>query len=494
MIDYTVSQYISEFLDQQTDIFTVDNLISYIKHKGKKISKDQAFEVLHSSNKIFPLVNDEFITRAGVFTGRWFSFKPTKEEVQKDHILIGHRCMPFANPDIAPDNFTVIAGNNIVDSEPTVFSMNLAMDTFALYGEGYVIPFIFNDRSNQDIPLTNIQYNLPKEITLTSWCLSAIAGNEEFKFGDRLLCRIINWEENMVEMHVQKNELSEFVISNSVIEREEWYSHFEEGLLNGFKRNGPGSSIEEQLALLFLEGQEELCIKNCGSAEEFLKHTKKIGFSQFGVESRIWYNGEMVPYVGEWNKLVSKDLVLAEMSGSFSPRIIDAYLENYIFEQQKGISRTTFEELSRKIFPVNLKMSPSERKSVLLNIEKRHDILKKEYNQFSDYTVAPLRKRILDLFTQINELLCAIGCSGLEVEKFPQQEMVILSQLYTHVVHLLDEVENVFLRDQLPVSDISLSLEGMEETFEDVRGTLKRSLDYNIYKGFEIIGDIKDGK
>ena len=59
------------------------------------------------------------------------------------------------------------------------------------------------------------------------------------------------------------------------LEREEWYSNFEKGLINGFETNGPVSSIEQQLAFLFLENQQELCIKNCGSAEEFLKHTKK---------------------------------------------------------------------------------------------------------------------------------------------------------------------------------------------------------------------------
>jgi len=494
MLDYTATSFISDYLDSQTEVFTVEDIIKYLKGKGKKGSKDEIADLLHSSNFVFPLINGEFITRAGVFTGRWFSFKPSKEEVEKNHILIGHRCIPFLNQEISPDSLQVVADGKIVHSDTTVFSMNLAMDTFTLYGEGYVIPFIFNDKGNEEIPLTTVQYNLPKEIKLTSWPLDKISGSQTFEFGDRILCRMINWNEGMVEMYVLKNEMNNMVISNAVIEREEWYTHFEEGLLNSFKRNGPCGSIEEQLALLFLEGQEDLCIRNCGSAEEFLKHTKKIGFSQFGVESRIWYNGESVPYVGEWNKAVAKDLVLSDMSVSFTPKIIDAYLENFIYEDSKGKHKESLDDLSRTIFPMSLKMSAAERKTVLLNIEKRHDILKKQYNKFSDYTVAPVRKRILGLFSQVNELLCAIGCSGLDVSKFPQQELVVLTQLFSHVVRLLEEVENVFLRDQLPIADITLSLQGMEDTFEDIRGTLKSSLDYNIYKGFNIVGDIKNGK
>lgn len=494
MIGYTASQYIAEFLDSQTEVFTVDDVSRYLRSNGKRCSKDDINDLLHTSNFIFPLVNGEFITRAGVFTGRWFSFKPAKEEVEKNHILIGHRCIPFLNQEIAPDSVQVVANGKIVASEPTSFSMNLAMDVFALYGEGYVIPYIFNDKGNEEIPLTSVQYNLPKEIKLTSWPLDKIAGSDGFEFGDRILCRMINWSEGMVEMYVLKNEMNSMIISNAVIEREEWYTHFEDGLIQGFKKNGPCNSIEEQLALLFLEGQEHLCVRNCGSAEEFLKHTKKIGFSQFGVESRIWYKGESVPYVGEWNKSVEKDLVFSEMSVSFTPKIIDAYLENYIYEGLKNKNTQSLEDLSRTIFPVSLKMSSDERKVILLNIEKRHDILKKQYNKFSDYTVAPVRKKVLALFSQVNNLLCAIACSGVEVSNFPQQELVVLTQLFNHVVRLLEEFENVFLRDELPLGDISLSLQGMEDTFEDIKGTLKSSLDYNIYKGFNIVGDIKNGK
>lgn len=489
MLDYVATQLISDFLHQRNDIFTVDDVHAFLKSNGKKAQKKEIDDLLHNINYVFPLINHEFVTRAAVFTGRWFSFKPSKEEVEKNHIIIGHRCMPFVSQETSPDSICVVAGETPVEEEPCRFSMNLALDVFALFGEGYVIPFVLNDKSNDEFPLTSIQYNLPKEVKLTSWPLDKIAGKEKFEYGDRILGRVIDWEENIVEFIVLKNELKQMVISNSAIKREEWYTYFEEGLLKHFKRNGPCSSIEEQLALLYLEQQEQLCVRHCGSAEEFLKHTKKIGFSQYGVESRIWYNGELVPYVGEWNKIASKELILADMSVSFTPKIIDAFIDNYIYEQKKGKSKQSLEDLSRIIFPVVLKMSSAERKTVLLNIEKRHDILEKQYNQFSDYTVAPLRSRILKLYGQVNELLCAIGCSGLEVEKFPQQELVVLSQLFSHMVRLVEEVQNEFLRDSLPIGDVTLSLEGMEETFEDIRGTLKSSLDYNMSKGFEIVGD-----
>ncbi len=94
---------------------------------------------------------------------------------------------------------------------------------------------------------------------------------------------------------------------------------------------------------------------------------------------------------------------------------------------------------------------------------------------------------MLKLFSNVNELVCDIAGSNVSVMDFPQQELVILSQLFSHIVHLLEDVENLVLREQFPVDDVSLSLNGMEETFEDIVYTLKSALESNKYKGFGLV-------
>ena len=165
---------IDEFLTNRQDVFTLDDFSHYLKQNGVKVPKSSLNDILLSSDMVFSLVGNEFVTRAGVFTGRWFSFKPTKEEIDKGHIILGHRCIPFVNPEVAPDLLYVANKKEIVKSESCVFSMNLAMDVFALFGEGYVIPYIFNDHSNTELPLSSVQYSLPEEITLTAWPLDKI--------------------------------------------------------------------------------------------------------------------------------------------------------------------------------------------------------------------------------------------------------------------------------------------------------------------------------
>ncbi len=489
-MDFKTNNIIEEYLTGQLDVFTGDDFYKYLKAHGAKITKAEALEILHVSEYVFSLVNNEFVTKAGVFTGRWFSFKPSREEVEKDAIIIGHRCIPFVNSEIPPDGINIICDGNVVESGAETFSMNLAMDTFALYGEGYILPYIFNDRNNTALPLSSVQYSMPQEIKLTCWPLHKISGAESFKYGDRILCRVVSWSDGLVEMCAQKSGLSEFVISDEAVQREEWYSYFENGLLESFDRHGPASSIEEQLSFLFLENQEQLCTRNCGSTEEFLAHTTKIGFEPYGVESRIWRKGESVPYTGKWNGMdLDRGMLLADMALTLTPKVIDAILEDRIYDKNRGKKDLDddFEDVVKKIFPNMAMISSAERRLVLLNIEKRNDILEKMYNQFSDYPIAELRKRILGLFTRVSELFCAIGGSGIAADNFPQQELVILSQLYSHAVRLLEEVENVYMRPQFPTEDVSLSLEGMEETFDDISGTLVSALECNRFKGFEIV-------
>ena len=489
-VDFKTNNIIEEYLTEELDVFSADDFYRYLKSHGAKISKSDAFEILQISEYVFPLVNKEFVTKAGVFTGRWFSFKPSREEVEKGAILIGHRCIPFVNQEVPPDSIAVMAGGAIVESSSKLFSMNLAMDTFALYGEGYVIPYIFNDKGNTSVPLNAVQYSMPQEINLTCWPLDKITNNTPFKYGDRILCRVISWSDGVVEMRVQNSGLSDFVISDDAVEREEWYTHFENGLLESFDRHGPASSIEEQLSYLFLENQEELCTRNCGSVEEFLAHTSKIAFEPYGVESRIWRKGEPVPYIGKWNNLgIDRGMLLTDMALTLTPRVIDAILEDRIYDKRCGKKNIPddFEDVVKTIFPNMAMISATERRLVLLNIEKRNDILDKTYNQFSDYPIAQLRKRVIALFTRVSELFCEIGGSGISAEDFPQQELVILSQLYGHVVRLLEELENVYMRPNFPQDDISLSLEGMEETFDDISGVLFSSLEHNRSKGFELV-------
>ena len=485
-----ISVILRNYFSVQENVFSVSDFIAYLKSKGIKLSFDEALGILNSSNYVFPLINDEFITRAGVFTNKWFSIKPSKEEIKKDRLVLGHRCMPFINPDIPPCDIKIITPTARPFPRFDTFSMNFALDVFAFYGEGYVIPYIINDRANKDFSLQSVQDYLPNQISLTCWTLSQVAGRK-MNYGERLLCRVVDWPSNTIEVQLIEKELpqnkEELQITVDDLQRERWYNYFEKGFLESFEKNGPSGSIEEQLALLFLENIDVLCVKNCGSSEEFLRHTKQIGFANYGVESRIWRTNEVVPYVGNWNNEISDELMLAEISSNFTPQIIDAYLHQNLFCKNHLKPTKTIEEIAACIFPPSLIMNKVERTAILLNLEKRNDILNKKYLGSFDNDIAPLRERTLNLFTQVNKLMCSIGGAKLDMKKFPQSELVILTQLYVHIINIIDELENIFLRLKFPVNDVMLSLNGMEETFIEIKSVLERSKAKLFKESFKIV-------
>ena len=481
------SNLVAKFLTTQFETFTVKDFYNYLRKHSCKVTKTQVADLLYSSDYVFSLVNEEFITRAGVFTGRWFSFCPSKEEIKKNHIILGHRCMPFVNQDVNPDSYNLVSNGNFVESEPENFSMNQALDTFAMFGEGYVIPYILNDKANKTIMLSSLQYNLPVSVDLTSWSLEKLFPGQKVEFGDRILCRVVDWNKSIIEVSLQKNDMAGFVVSATALKRKEWYSMVEAALLAGFDRHGPASSIEAQLSFLFLENQETLCTKNCGSIEEFIVNSKKVKFQSYGLESRLWKADSDVPYVGNWNKQARNDLVMSEIAMMFTPSVIDAFIENQLYLQFIGKKAVSADKLIASIFPAVISEGSAEWKFVLLNIEKRFDILKKEYNSFRDFPVAEIRKRCIELFSQVSRLLCEIGSSEVPADDFPQQELVVLTQLYGHLVRMLEEVENDFAKASFPVDDVSMSLEGMEETYYEICDVLKRTVEDNRTRGYEIV-------
>ena len=485
---------LKNYFSVQENVFSLSDFSAYLKSKGFKFTSDEVLAILNTSNHVFPLVNDKFVTRSGVFTNKWFSIKPSKEEIRKDRLVLGHRCMPFINPDVPPYNIMIITPTSAYRPFPRfdTFSMNFALDVFAFYGEGYVIPYIINDPAYKKYSLQSIQDTLPNETSLTCWTLSQLAGRK-MNYGERLLCRVVDWPSNTIEVRLFEDESIEdaesgvLQLTPAALERERWYSYFENGFLESFDKNGPAGSIEEQLALLFLENVDVLCVKNCGSSEEFLRHTKQIGFANYGVESRIWRTNEIVPFVGNWNNEISDELMLAEISSNFTPQIIDAYLHQNLFCKNHLKPTKTIEEIAACIFPPSLIMNKVERTAILLNLEKRNDILNKKYLGSFDNDIAPLRERTLNLFTQVNKLMCSIGGAKLDMKKFPQSELVILTQLYGHIINIIDELENIFLRLKFPVNDVMLSLNGMEETFIEIKSVLERSKAKLFKESFKIV-------
>lgn len=478
---------INSFLRTFRDVFKRETLYKFVLDRGFKITMDEVYDILSSSPYVFELEDELFCTRAGVFTNRFFSICPTAEEIRKGVFVIGHRCMPFIDPEIISSSATFLYNEKRLNVKSVEFTRDVASRFFYLYGEEYVPQYIAADPANAGLNLVQTDFDLPPKVFLTCVSLEDFVKNDGFSVGDRILCRVVDWDECIIDIYpVVKHKKNHLQVDLKDLDLQDWNSCLENYLLSTFKVFGPCSSIEEQLADTFFEHRNTLCGFNCGSIEECLSISTKVAVELFGVETRLWKAGVTVPAVGEWNKHSLEDEMYSDLTTrdkcALSDYIINSYLKDLSYQKIDDLTG-----LIDKFFPESVKLTPKERKTVLLHLQNRNAIILKDYNWFADFSTGALRHRALLLFSKINSLILEIDSSGRRLDKFPQTELVILSQLYSHLSRMLETIDtdaNTVVSD---FDALMLSVEGMEYNFEDVESELRQAIDEEQQHGFEIV-------
>ena len=124
---------------------------------------------------------------------------------------------------------------------------------------------------------------------------------------------------------------------------------------------------------------------------------------------------------------------------------------------------------------------------MLLHLKNRHDILSANYNRFADSEISGVRHRILELFTQVNALVYAIDLVGADLSVFPQQSLVVLSQIYGHINHVLEASELDPASVLHDMNEISISVDGMQMNFDCIEEDLRAVIARESKNGFVVL-------
>ncbi len=456
--------------------------------KGFSLSQREGEDYLAESPYVSWIEDGKFITRAAAFTGRFFSFTLTPEEFKNKMFVPGSRFMPFVDEMQNPASWTYIFNGAAVPHKVGSFRKETALDLNILYGEEYEVQYIAADPAMGGFDLARTDFELPPTVQITGCDLSQFIDGMGLRAGDRIVCRVTNWDKGEIEIFPQAKRRDEskgiVQIGEDDRERLAWGDLFEKSLLTILEREGPCATIEEQLAFAFYENIDGLCSFNCDSVENYLLHSKKIGLELFGVETRLWHKGQDVPAVGLWNKNdMEKDPGdLANLKFKIPDYILDDYLRDFEFKKQKDLT-----VLLKTMFPENFALTPHEKNYVLLHIAGRHAIIAKNYNYFADFPVGQIRSDALDLYSRVCSLVYDVETSSAKFDKFPQNELVVLSQLFAHINRILESIDSnpdAAVEDQ---GTLSLSLEGMEYNFEDIEGALRSVIESEKKNSFTIV-------
>lgn len=484
----SAEQLIRKFFRTYPDVFTPKEFLKFLNHLGIKSSVDEARDYLECAENVFYLDENHFQTRAGVFGGRFFSFKPSRKEIDKGVFIPGDRCMPFVDPDYLSCGLNFFYKGKKLPQKIETFDSDFVLDLFTLYGEEFSIQYIAADPVNRDkMNLADFDFFLPNEIQVTAISLEPLL-KDGLSANDRILCRLLDWDDGEVELKIDRHIENPFQVTEMDMARNKWYENLENYMLDSLDYLGPRNSIEEQLAYIFFTGAEVFCEEDCGSLSEFFARSKKIGIEPFGVESRIWRKGEDVPAIGEWNRPIIDESAKTVRFGQYQPliplheAISVSFIKDMIYSNSDD-----FAELMEKMYPCQEYYSAEQKNRMLLHLKSRHDILFQNYNRFADSQIAEIRHETLELYAIVNELVCLIDIEGNDLDAYPQQPLVILSQIYGHVTHLLEMMEEDSESVINEMDEIELSLEGMRFNFECVSEELKTAIDKESKNGFKIV-------
>lgn len=486
-MDFTLPELM---LRNSKNIFSVKDIKDLLSKMGLKLTLRETRAFIESSPYIFILEDGMYMSRSAAFSYEFFSIKPSAFEFSKRVFFSGDRCMPFADVEVHPADFDFYYKNKKLKTKAIEVDSDFAIDLYMLFGEEYASQYIAADPANKnEIDLTQTNYTLPVNVKLTAFDLKPLI-DDGFTKNDRLLCYVESWGECKICVDFEHDNTDNIFDSGLIgKQRSDWYIKLENYLLESFELIGPCATIEEQLANVFFEHRLELCQKNCGSVEEMLKISKKVALESFGVETRLWKKGEVVPAFGNWSDVnldsaevknarkIDEKLTLKNIPDS----VIDQYILDMFFRKENDLSL-----VKNRIFKNAQNFTSVEEESILLQLKERSAILRKSYNWFADQRLGPVRQSALLLYTDVFMLVHKIDVMEGSYDSLPQQELVILLQLFTHLSQM---VENFFAGDcsEKDAESLAISIEGMQYNFEDIAGRLESAIEDQYIKKFTVI-------
>ena len=474
MVDEVMEFDVELFLRQRITTFTLRTLRQYLEKQGIVSLPDNFDAYIETHPNVFKVSKKQYLSRAGCFTGRYFAIKPTQFEIDNGILIPGDRCMPFVDPEMLPDELTFYVDNKMVETFVGEFPLPELLKHYNLYGEEYSAQYLAMDSSNADKNFAENDFMLPSVMKLTVLDMKALYKKWEFAYGDWLRLYVVDWDDGVLVMEPRcERKTNRFEETDAEQARANWNKTFEKAMSDSLRMYGPCSSIEEQLAYVFVDNMFSLTGQDCGSVEEFLCQSDKIGLMEYGVESRLWFTNEDVPAAGKWGgEAEGQNITEGTLYDTFNLPIPEFMLEAYIRDSLYLKESDSAQILPRIVNDCGY-LNKWQEGLLLLRLHKQREQVSKKYNWFADYEVGEVRHRALELYSKILSLVCRLDRCPVPVQNMPQHELIVLSQLFGHTAKLISGL--LFQRNlsDKELDSSRLSVEGMEYSFDDIKPALE---------------------
>ena len=487
---------IYDFLDIMSDPFELDTIMAYIRFVNIKrtgVSADEVRDFINSRKLAFSLGSQKWISRRGFFETLPFVISPSRLELLNGILIPGHRCVPFANPNILPHEYIFLWKGADIPHTTTEGEPDEFYPYYNIFGEEYAPQYIARDNPENEESFLSDPYDDPAEVSIHTFDMRNIYRETSFVPGDRFIVRTIDWNKGVFSL--EKADAKDWDQAGL----DTWLESAELGFQNSFHYLGPGSSTDEQIAYAYWYGGERMARIPAYSLEEFLyEKTECIEITHYGIETRFWHAGREIPDMKCLDGLqprpgktpMEKFLYVKKFPVSLF--VLQAFIRDFFYREQSDLS-----PLIDRIIPHTAKKNSKERKVLEEYINEELRKLQESYSPFINKSTNPIRQRAGELLTAIIELALRLENESINPSWLPRQTYIILSQILNHAANIMEDLDSdESLKTESLINELEAidnSIDSMIETYEDIKKQIEEALESFRRNMFSIV-KAKDGE
>jgi hypothetical protein len=478
-----------EFLENNRDPFTLDDVVSFIRLLDASQNNRLAEEIItfiDSQNIAFRLDSGSWVSRRGCFEPFRFVISPTRPELLNGILIPGHRCVPFANPVLMPQEYRFFyKGTQIpfssIEGPPEEF-----YPYYTIFGEEYAPEYVAKDNPDNESAFNSDPYEDPPEVSIQTLDMRNLYRELAFVPGDRFVVRTRDWKQGCFELErVGKDEWSKGDLYA-------WLEAAEEGFAASFKLLGPGRCTEEQIAYAYWYGGKRMRDVPAYSLEDFLyEQTDRIETTAYGMETRFWLAGKEIPDKKGLEELPIQSFIeeILNRSGApFSEYVVQSYVCDALFRRDKDIAA-----LTKRIVPPAVVVDERDREYLAGFVTGLMAEIEPVYSPFKDSTMGPIRQRMGELHTAVIDLAARLRKGDINTSWLPKHTFIILSQIQEHAAGVLEDLNTDTPLDKDELDAIDNSLDNMIEAYEDIKELIDDALDSFRQNNLSVVKVAKTG-
>jgi hypothetical protein len=451
----TLDNLIDSYLEDLEGDFYPDDIIGYIKFMERiEGGKSKKFKNLTTEYFLSLLSGDDrlFFNGDGPFTARFLFFKdaqfiifPAEEEVSGGFLLPGHRFIPFCSSRVMPWQCVLRDGKGWEVSTKVIQKKLQGLEIYySLWGLENLFLLLAEDQETNVEVIAKKKAMTGNSVDLTVFDFADLFKEWEFKFGDALRCRTLDWNRGVYSF--------EYLPEEAVKQNPRWEKGLERGFRKVFDRFALDLPVREQIAYAYFFAGKG-CLKNPSMPlGHFLKKPVNVFYVKFGREYRLWKNEDPgSDFLGdvERNMEVEKyppdslNGILRDLGCIFSDVEVEAFIRDELFKNHGNADNAEYSAMLDRLFSDEPPFSSLKQKNTFLkHIRKIWKKVCTSYNYISDQKTGAVRKEILgileDYYAWFDDFV--LRNDDLEDDEIPLQDYISLTQTVSMFTGMLNEL------------------------------------------------------